>query len=278
MSTEHNNQPATPWRDHDAAIDAKALATATEIALMWGQDRSQFVSRIQVAVIDAMRWIKDALQPVATPTTEDSSAVHSATPAAPGIDLREPMRNLYRAYVRLLEAGRDRIIDLGGRCDSVQLMEESDTDLRAAREALDASPKGGDERARFEAWAEWFGVGVTRNFFTDKYNDKLSEDLWCAWQSASQNGPSEKAVDQWHSIETAPKDGTLIDLWNHETAYRSTYMMWGECGDPKEKGNRGWVSAFGSSGFFCPTQYSHWRHAPAPPLVNRKPTSAEVGA
>ncbi len=58
-------QEAAPWRDHDAAIDAKALSTATEIALMWGQDRSQFISRIQVAVIDAMRWVKGGLQPAA---------------------------------------------------------------------------------------------------------------------------------------------------------------------------------------------------------------------
>lgn len=53
--------PNLAWRDHQAAIDSKALATATEIALMWGQDRSQFVSRIQVAVTDAMLWLKGAL-------------------------------------------------------------------------------------------------------------------------------------------------------------------------------------------------------------------------
>jgi hypothetical protein len=40
--------------------DEKALATAQEIALMWGQGRSQFVSRIQVAVMDAMRWTCNA--------------------------------------------------------------------------------------------------------------------------------------------------------------------------------------------------------------------------
>lgn len=36
--------------------DEKALATAQEIALMRGQSHSQLVSRIQVAVLDAMRW------------------------------------------------------------------------------------------------------------------------------------------------------------------------------------------------------------------------------
>lgn len=56
-------QELSLWRNHGAAIDAKALATATEIALMWGKDRSQFVSRIQVAVIDAMRWMGDANPP-----------------------------------------------------------------------------------------------------------------------------------------------------------------------------------------------------------------------
>ena len=54
-----------PWRAHGAAMDAKALATAQEIALMWGHDRSQFVSRIQVAVLDAMRWIAAAAPPSA---------------------------------------------------------------------------------------------------------------------------------------------------------------------------------------------------------------------
>lgn len=53
--------PNLMWRDHQAAIDAKALATATEISLMWGRDRSQFVSRIQVAVTEAMMWLKPAL-------------------------------------------------------------------------------------------------------------------------------------------------------------------------------------------------------------------------
>lgn len=68
----------------------------------------------------------------------------ASTSAAPGVDLREPMRNLYQAYVRLLESGMDRITSLGGDCDPVDVMEANDIDLRAAREALDASPKGGE--------------------------------------------------------------------------------------------------------------------------------------
>lgn len=49
----------------EAALDTKALATAQEIALMWGQNHSQFVSRIQVAVREAMDWTR-AASPQAT--------------------------------------------------------------------------------------------------------------------------------------------------------------------------------------------------------------------
>ena len=52
---------------------------------------------------------------------------------------------LYRGYVNTLEAGRDRIIFLGGKCDTVEKMEASDPWLisaRAAIAALQAEPQG----------------------------------------------------------------------------------------------------------------------------------------
>lgn len=52
--------------------------------------------------------------------------------------LREALQDLIRAYVNLMEASRDRIIDLGGHCDPVDVMERSDFALRAARTALTA--------------------------------------------------------------------------------------------------------------------------------------------
>ncbi|HEV2540245.1 MAG TPA: hypothetical protein VGU03_11110 [Frateuria sp.] len=45
-------------------------------------------------------------------------------------------RDLYRAYVRVLEAGRDRITSLGGDCDSVEDMERTDPSLIVARRTL----------------------------------------------------------------------------------------------------------------------------------------------
>jgi len=61
---------------------------------------------------------------------------------AQGIDLG-PLRRLYQAYVRLLESGRDRIIDLGGTCDPVDVMERMDVDLIEARVMIDSRRDAG---------------------------------------------------------------------------------------------------------------------------------------
>jgi len=57
------------------------------------------------------------------------------------VDLGD-FKALYRAYVRLLESGPDRIIDLGGSCDPVDVMEANDVDLQAARRVLDSQAVG----------------------------------------------------------------------------------------------------------------------------------------
>lgn len=54
--------------------------------------------------------------------------------AAP--ELLAQLKSLARAYVRLMEAGRNRIIFLGGDCDSLEKMETDDPDLRDARAAI----------------------------------------------------------------------------------------------------------------------------------------------
>lgn len=64
-----------------------------------------------------------------------------AAPTAQAVDLAE-FKALYRAYVRLLESGRDRIIDLGGTCDPVDVMEANDVDLQAARRVIDSQAVG----------------------------------------------------------------------------------------------------------------------------------------
>ena len=51
-------------------------------------------------------------------------------------ELLAALKNLRRAYVNLLESGRDRILLLGGQCDPVDVMEASDPNLRDSRAAL----------------------------------------------------------------------------------------------------------------------------------------------
>lgn len=68
----------------------------------------------------------------------DSQAAPSTSRAAQGVnaELVEAFGKLYRKYCGLLESGRDRIIELGGTCDTVETMEMSDPGLRDARTAL----------------------------------------------------------------------------------------------------------------------------------------------
>ncbi len=64
-----------------------------------------------------------------------------ADAAAQAVDLAD-FKALYRAYVRLLESGRDRIKDLGGSSDPVDVMEANDADLQAARRVIDRKAVG----------------------------------------------------------------------------------------------------------------------------------------
>jgi hypothetical protein len=54
------------------------------------------------------------------------------------------LKNLIRAYVSLLETGRDRIVSAGGNCDPVDVMEAGDPNLIAARAAIDRAKQAHD--------------------------------------------------------------------------------------------------------------------------------------
>lgn len=74
-------------------------------------------------------------------TDEDGSGEVYAAPPEQAVELGD-FKALYRAYVRLLESGRDRIRDLGGTCDPVGVMEANDVDLQAARRVIDSQAVG----------------------------------------------------------------------------------------------------------------------------------------
>lgn len=50
--------------------------------------------------------------------------------------LEQALRELIWAYVNTIENGRDRIRQLGGECDPVDVMEGCDPYLKRARDAL----------------------------------------------------------------------------------------------------------------------------------------------
>ncbi|MFY0735664.1 hypothetical protein [Aurantimonas sp. NFXS3] len=54
--------------------------------------------------------------------------------AAP--DLADELARMIKAYVSLLETGRDRIVSAGGQCDPVDVMEAGSPNLRSAKAAL----------------------------------------------------------------------------------------------------------------------------------------------
>lgn len=54
----------------------------------------------------------------------------------PSNELLRTLKYLVRHYVGILEHGRNRILDLGGQCDPVDVMERSDPHLRIVREII----------------------------------------------------------------------------------------------------------------------------------------------
>lgn len=91
--------------------------------------------------------------------------------------------------------------------------------------------------------------------------------------------PAQEAEDGWMPIETAPKDGTEIDLFNRG-GHREAGAFWGlpphECGemgrycDSDWHGYEpGWVTDFWGEPQPDST-FSHWRRKPAPPAARAR--------
>lgn len=84
-------------------------------------------------------------------------------------------------------------------------------------------------------------------------------------------------VERWQPIDTAPRDGTPVDLWgvNHlhprKTGRRATDVTWGRVRDWLGNERDDWQHGQGDD--FEPT---HWCPVPAAPLSSLRP--AEVGS
>ncbi len=81
--------------------------------------------------------IKTGLRAAFVNVVDSLSRRDQAQQPVSGADLSKALRDLIRGYVNLLENGRDRILEAGGQCDSLDVMEASDPWLKSARAALD---------------------------------------------------------------------------------------------------------------------------------------------
>ena len=120
-------------------------------------------------------------------------------------DTRQALAALIRAYVRLMETGRDRIFAAGGQCDSLEDMERSDPFLRDARAALSAQPVAG-------AVALWMPIetapkdGKDVLVYTDNglvrlaFFDTARGGVWSSWPGRNEYQPT-----HWMRLPTAPQ-------------------------------------------------------------------------
>lgn len=69
--------------------------------------------------------------------------------------------------------------------------------------------------------------------------------------------------DQWQDISTAPKDGTVVDLYCRDIG-RVAYCVWGEAVHGSHPGNQVWVRAGRRSDMVKCTP-THWMPLPSPP-------------
>jgi len=127
--------------DADAKIDAQAteIAGSRQTIERW---KARYLNTKQEAVA-LKRDISDYIRI----GNEQGTEIAEARGQIEHLDkrneaLRRELGALMRGYVNLLENGRNRIMDLGGQCDPVDVMEARDPWLRDARVALSGESNG----------------------------------------------------------------------------------------------------------------------------------------
>jgi hypothetical protein len=77
------------------------------------------------------------------------------------------------------------------------------------------------------------------------------------------NHPNRSKQPRWRPIETAPRDGTTLDLWayfpEHDKARRIADAFW------NTEENAWQLGGFNSKQFSYPPTISHWMPLPAAP-------------
>jgi len=100
-----------------------------------------FSQHEDAAGLEGVTWCQDSINENDVAYVRADLAESSTTSLKAEVEsLRGVLRDLMRGYTNTLETGRDRALFLGGDCDSLDLMVESDPHLRAARAVLKEKP------------------------------------------------------------------------------------------------------------------------------------------
>lgn len=160
----HHNPDARAWADFfmatfpNCGADRDTMVGWFANAMMAMHDSKSAADRAARAEPVAWCWVSDGKPtvPVRHGKGPDEDIIklaaardnpvtvryfYTAPPAAPVVPDSEAvamLRKLYKASVRILEAGRDTIVALGGQCDPVDQMESDDPTLREVRTMLAA--------------------------------------------------------------------------------------------------------------------------------------------
>lgn len=154
-----------PWGRHILAI----VGTYGADGYVPAERPFDYTEAYQVALQDLAIWKRRALEAelrvrdqdqIIDRMGDDLNAINGPTfmgepllpkqpteqqPAPDVAGLERALKSMVSGYMRLLQSGYDRITDLGGDCDPVDVMERNDAYLREARAALAAHRKQGGE-------------------------------------------------------------------------------------------------------------------------------------
>ena len=73
-------------------------------------------------------------------------------------------------------------------------------------------------------------------------------------------------ADLWQPIETAPRDGTVVDLWSVR-GFRYTNAAWDLVGGEE---TWGWTDSYNHAFIEDAGPFTHWQPLPAPPELKGK--------
>lgn len=84
----------------------------------------------------------------------------------------------------------------------------------------------------------------------DDYDTECADEAINAWN---------RRADDWQPIDTAPKDGTVFEVWDKETkrSWRAYYYS-------SDLGST-WVVSIGNNFDDLPERFTHWQPLPTPP-------------